>query len=295
MNPASCPLNTRRSRALTGAGSPYKSSRWTGGCQSVAIPDTLRRKREEVRLSACEQTPGGRLSRSVMTAPHLVFHFARRLCRRNPFLGELPEGAPFSISGPPGRISAGRPRAQPAKLLEQLALPGGQLAGHHDLGPDELVALAAAPESGEPVARQPEGLPARRLGRDLHRDPAPQRGHFHLGAQRRLPHGERQLDVDVVLAALEAGMRRHPDLQVEVAARAAAGAGRPLPRRPDPGAGADPGRDLHLHAVRAQHLAGAAAGRADGLALPARAPAGRTRPREFPPHGPPPSPGPPPL
>src|SRR5262249_37876383 len=85
--------------------------------------------------------------------------------------------------------------------------------------------------------------------RDLHRDLAPERRDIHLGAQGRLPDRDRELDVNVVLPALEGRVRRHVDPQVEIPPRPAAGAGAALARRAHPRAVAHARPDRHLHAV----------------------------------------------
>src|SRR5262245_12817256 len=130
---------------------------------------------------------------------------------------------------------------------------------------------------GHPVAGQAEGPPAAGLGRDLHRHLATEGGHLHLGAEDRLPDGNRQLDVQVVLAALEHGMRHNLDTEIEVSAGATAGPGGALPGHPNTRAISDAGGDLHLHPIGAGHPAGATAGGTRRLALPARPAAGSAR------------------
>ena len=124
------------------------------------------------------------------------------------------------------------------------------------------------------VAWQAEGAPAAGLGRDLHRDLAPERRDLHLGAEGRFPHGDRQLDVEIILAALEDRMRGDVNPEVEVPARAAADAGATLAGRADARAVPDTGGDLHFHAVAPRQAPGAAARGTRRLALAARAAAG---------------------
>ena len=175
------------------------------------------------------------------------------------------------------RQSRGGRGPEGSQLLEERALPRGQARRDDDAHPHELVPLAAL-QVGDTVARQAEGAPAAGLGRDLHRDLPPERRHLHLGAERRLPRRDRQLDVEIVLAALEDRMRRHVNPEVEVPARAAADAGAALAGRADAGAIADTGGDLHLHPVAPRDAPGAAARGACRLPLPAGAAAGAAHP-----------------
>src|SRR5262249_18000691 len=110
-------------------------------------------------------------------------------------------------------------RAQPLELLVQLALRRRHVARHHDLHGHQLIAGATALEARHPVARQPERAPARRRGRDLHRDLAAQGRHFQGRAQRGLGCRHREGHVNVVALALEERVGRDRDAQVEIAAR----------------------------------------------------------------------------
>ena len=69
-----------------------------------------------------------------------------------------------------------------------------------------------------------------------------------LGAERRLPHRDRQLDVNRPRGARR-WMWRHVNPEVEVPARAAADAGAALAGGADAGAVADASGDLHPHPV----------------------------------------------
>ena len=60
------------------------------------------------------------------------------------------------------------------------------------------------------LALDPEGLPARRAGRDLQRHRPVQRGHLHLRAERGLRVGDRQLERQVGALAPEEGVLRRP-------------------------------------------------------------------------------------
>src|SRR6266545_2958870 len=80
-----------------------------------------------------------------------------------------------------------------------------------------MVARAAGLEVRHAVARQPEGPAAGRLGWDLHRDLALERRHGDLRAERRVVSRHRQGRVEVVARALEARVRAHRDLEVQVA------------------------------------------------------------------------------
>ena len=136
------------------------------------------------------------------------------------WLGGEPAPQPRRMLQAGSRGGAGRRLRSCSKRARSSAV---RSRGIDDPDADELVAPPATLHVREAVARKPERPPAARLGRDLHRDLAAERRHLDLGAERGLPGGDRQLDVEIVLAALEERVRRR---------RAPGGRGPPGSRRP---------------------------------------------------------------
>src|SRR5262249_46909128 len=128
-----------------------------------------------------------------------------------------------------------------------------------------------------------ERVEVARLGAalDLERVLAVDRGHRHLGPERGLREGDRELEEDVRLLAREELVRADADHAVQVARRRAGLAGLALAGDAQAHALVDAGRDLDLDlalladralaaalGARVAHdLAGAAAARAAGLDL----------------------------
>src|SRR4029077_4085416 len=170
-------------------------------------------------------------------------------------------------------------RSERLQLLVELLLPRAEPTRNHDLNLHHLVAGPAALEMRHAVAAEPENLAARRLGRDLHRHLALERRHRDLATQGRHRHRDRQVHVQVVALALEAGVGgpRHPRVEVAPVAAIAAPAARPAGRHPHPRPGLDAGRDLHVEVARGLGPAAAVAARAGRAAHVAGAAALRAR------------------
>src|SRR5262245_62079795 len=134
--------------------------------------------------------------------------------------------------------------------LGQLRDRGPPLLARHPRSPDvddhPLVAAAAAVEDREALAAQHDLLaglgPRANLDALLLRD----RRHRDLGAQHGVGHRDREPAHHVEAVALEPRVRRHPDLDVQVARRRAAVAGVPAAGQADALAVRDPGRDPNL-------------------------------------------------
>src|SRR5262249_22504640 len=101
----------------------------------------------------------------------------------------------------------------------ELAFGRRHVARHHDLDRDELIAGGAALEPRHAIAGKPERAPARRRGRNLHRDLAAQGRHLERRPERGFGCRHREAQMDVVALALEERVRRHRDAQVEITAR----------------------------------------------------------------------------
>src|SRR5229473_1668535 len=139
----------------------------------------------------------------------------------------------------------------PAQLgsTEQLALLAGQLLRHLDGDAHVLVAALVAVQAGDPLALEPEHLPALRSRGDLHLHLAVERRDADLGPQRGLREADRDLADDLGILADEDGVLLHVDHDVQVARRAAPLAGLALARQLEARAGVDARR--HLHAEHA--------------------------------------------
>ena len=139
----------------------------------------------------------------------------------------------------------------------------------------EVSGIARA-QALDALAAQPEGLAVLRALGQFDLGLAIERGHMDLPAQRRRDHAHRCGAVQVIAIALEDLMWLDPDLDVQVARRAAVGAGLAVASRTNTHAFVDAGRDLDLerlvlldaalamtgHARLGDHLAHATAGRA---------------------------------
>src|SRR5438874_1845726 len=118
-------------------------------------------------------------------------------------------------------------------LLQMRLLLRVQVLRDHDLDHDVLVAAAASPNMGDPLAGEPEGLTvlSPRGYRDLNR---PVNGwHLDVVTERRLDHVDFQLVDHVLVTAGQVRMGLHPDDYVEVARRSTADSGLALARQPD--------------------------------------------------------------
>src|SRR5438034_3927202 len=157
------------------------------------------------------------------------------------------------------------------ELLEQLPLPGRELARRLDDHADDLVSPAVAVQVGDAAPLQREDLA--RLGASGHLDPrlALERRHIDLHPQGRLREAERDLAHDVVPLAHEERMLAHAEHDVEVAGCAGVRPGLAFAAQLESGAAVDAGRDLDVELVRPPLHAGALAAGArirDDGALP---------------------------
>src|SRR5204862_1908005 len=139
---------------------------------------------------------------------------------------------------------------------------------------DPVVAAAAAAEDGDALPPQHQHLAGLRPRPELELVAAVQRldrhGRPDRGArERHVEHGD-----DVVALALEALVRRHRDVDVEVAAGGAGLAGVAAARHAQALAGHDARRDLHLDRLVRTAAAAAATGGAGRVDLDPTAAAG---------------------
>nr|WP_276602979.1 hypothetical protein [Nannocystis pusilla] len=142
---------------------------------------------------------------------------------------------------------------------------------------DVVVAEAAAADDGHALALAGDDVVRLGAGLELEVDVAGQGRGLDGAAERRLDHRDRDLRVDVVLVALEPLVGLDRDLDVEVAGRAALGAGHAAPGDPQGLAVVDAGGDVDLEGRLALDRAGARAGlarRGDHLPLALTARAG---------------------
>src|SRR5262245_22109761 len=198
--------------------------------------------------------------------------------------GRRATGPPARPPGPSRstcRVSSLLLRSHLSEFLVQLPLSRCEPGRDDDLHLHVLVAAAAAFQPGHAVSGQPEHAPARRLGRDLHRDLPLESRHGDLGSEGGIAGRDGQLHMEVIAAALEAGIGPHGAFQVEVAPARARPATRPFGRHADPGARLDARRNLHLEMAAAFGPARATARRARLAADVAGATAGAARLVQF--------------
>src|SRR6058998_4301723 len=103
------------------------------------------------------------------------------------------------------------------ELLEQLPLPGRELARRLDDHADDLVSPAVAVQVGDATPLQREDLARLGAGGDLDPRLALERRHLDLHPQGRLREAERDLAYDVVPLAHEERMLALAEHDVEVA------------------------------------------------------------------------------
>ena len=147
-----------------------------------------------------------------------------------------------------------------------LRLTGVSTTARHNKSP-----TAATAHRLDPLAAQPEQLAGLGLRGNLELDPAIQRGHFQLAAQRRVHKGNGHLAVEVLAIALENRVLAHRDLHEQVPGRATFGPGLALARQADAIAGIHARRHFHRQRLALLHTALAvalAAGVGNGLASP---------------------------
>src|SRR5256886_8360192 len=144
-------------------------------------------------------------------------------------------------------------------ILEQLALALFQLLRHLDLDAREQVAAAGALQLRRALALHAQQRPVLRAGLDLHRDRAVRGRHLDGRPERGLRERDRDLDDQVVAAALVQLRRLDARDDEEVARFAAREAGFALALQADAGAVLDAGRDLDRVALRPALAPGAAA------------------------------------
>src|SRR5581483_6729902 len=89
-----------------------------------------------------------------------------------------------------------------------------------------------------------------RSGGHLERDLAGRRGHLDVAAERGFPRRERQVDVEILAVDTEDRMRRHLDVEIEIAVAPAVDALAALACDAQLGAVGDAFRDAHLEVMR---------------------------------------------
>src|SRR5436190_10830226 len=203
--------------------------------------------------------------------------------------------APHSAPSPPGRATRRAGSSRPAsreqglprivmrlllQLLEQLALALLQPLRNGHLHPGEHVAAAGALQLLCALALDAEQRPVLGAALDLQRHRPVGRRRLNLGAERRLREGDRQLDDEVVAAALVHLRRRDACDDEEIARLAAVEAGLALALEADARAVLDAGRDLDRVTLRPLLAAGAVAARAGVLDHGAVSAASRARLRK---------------
>src|SRR3989475_2223970 len=261
--PSVLPGGQRRRRAAAGkAGAADSPERAAGGDASAA-----RRTRPPKGVQFCRAGSAGRgtaLARSTDATRSLPFPTRDKVSGRSPEhrLHLLEEALRQRV-----HLLA----REAGELLEQLPLPGRELARRLDDHADDLVSPAVAVQVGDAAPLQREDLA--RLGASGHLDPrlALERRHLDLRPQGRLREAERDLAHDVVPLADEERMLAHAEHDVEVAGCAGVRPGLALAAQLESGAAVDAGRDLDVELVRPPLHAGALAAGArirDDGALP---------------------------
>src|SRR5436190_18780449 len=166
------------------------------------------------------------------------------------------------------------------QLLEQLALALLQTLRNGHLHASEHVAAAGALQLRRALALDAEQRPVLGTALDLQRHRPVGRRRLNLGAERRLREGDRQLDDEVVAAALVHLRRRDACDDEEIARLAAVEAGLALAPEADARAVLDGGRDPGRVTLCPLLAAGAVAARAGVLDHGAVSAAARARLRE---------------
>src|SRR5581483_9522849 len=177
--------------------------------------------------------------------------------------------AAIATAGQPYAGSRGARRrrlAQLAQLFEKLLLAGAQLGRQYHADLHVQVTVPALSELRHALAGEADALAVLRAGRNLERDASGHRRHGYLAAEQRVVKRHRRLFDQIVAVALEALVRLHRDLEIQVALGAAPRAGLPFARNAYARAGAHAGRDLHFDAARLAYAAGALADGADRVA-----------------------------
>src|SRR2546427_1665773 len=257
------PGGQRRRRAAAGkAGAADSPERAAGGDASA-----VRRTRPPKGVQFCRAGSAGRgtaLARSTDATRSLPFPTRDKVSGRSPehrlhLLEEaLRQRVPLLAR-------------ETGELLEQLPLPGRELARRLDEHADDLVSPTVAVQVGDAASLQPEDLA--RLGARGDLDPrlAVERGHLDLRPQGGLSEAERDLAHHVGSLADEERMLAHAEHDVEVAGHAGVRAGLALAAQLEARAAVDAGRHLDAELVRPPLHAGALAAGArvrDDRALP---------------------------
>src|SRR5690606_16231096 len=166
------------------------------------------------------------------------------------------------------------------QLPKELLRSSAQTRGHVHLDQDMQVTSTASVEPGEPLAahRDHRSRLRPRLHRHGHARPVGQLD-GQVAAEARLGEGHFAARPDVVAVPLEAGLRAHFHVDVEIAGGRSRRSGHALPRDPQTLPAVDPRREAHEHLAGLLHVTSPMTGLAglrDDLTRALTARAGRT-------------------